>query len=46
MIDLSPPVRTVLLTEKALGITLDHKIVNFTKQEQFAPDFLRVSILL
>ncbi|KAF2901361.1 hypothetical protein ILUMI_04819, partial [Ignelater luminosus] len=43
MIDLSPPVRTVLLTEKALGITLDHKIVTFTKQEQLAPDFLRLS---
>lgn len=39
MIDLCPSVRTVLLTAKALGITLDYKVLDFTDFDQFNEDF-------
>jgi len=43
MVDVSPPVRTVLLTAKAIGITLEHKEIYYSKPEQFAPAFLKLN---
>lgn len=42
MIDLSPPVRAVLLTEKALGITLEHKELNLLGGEHLKADYVKV----
>lgn len=42
MVDVSPPVRSVLLTAKAIGITLDYKQPNFSKSDKLAPAFLKV----
>lgn len=42
MVDLSPPVRTVLLAAKAIGVELEHVQVNLMKQEHLTEEFLKV----
>ncbi|KAF2894317.1 hypothetical protein ILUMI_11855 [Ignelater luminosus] len=43
MIDPSPPVRSVLLTAKALGITLDLIRVDLSKGEHLTPEYLKLN---
>lgn len=43
MADISPPVRSVLITAKALGVTLEHKEVDLSKGDHLKPDFIKVS---
>ncbi|KAF2901366.1 hypothetical protein ILUMI_04824 [Ignelater luminosus] len=43
MFDTSPPVRSVLLTAKALGVTLEFIKINILKGEQLTPDFLKMN---
>ncbi|KAJ6635887.1 Glutathione S-transferase 1 [Pseudolycoriella hygida] len=42
-LSLSPPVRSVLLTAKALGIELELRDVNFLKGEQFESEYLKIN---
>lgn len=42
MADFSPPVRAVLMTAEALGITLQCKEIDLSKGEQFDPNYLKV----
>lgn len=42
--DVSPPVRSVLLTSKALGLELDLKQVNLFAGEHLKPEYLKVII--
>ncbi|KAF5299886.1 hypothetical protein FQA39_LY11423 [Lamprigera yunnana] len=41
--DVSPPVRGVLLTAKALGLELDLKPVNLATGEQLTPEYLKMN---
>lgn len=41
----SPPVRSVLLCTKALGLNLEIKTVNLSNGEHLAPEFVQVNIL-
>ncbi|XP_044762601.1 glutathione S-transferase 1-like [Coccinella septempunctata] len=43
MNEVSPAVRAVLMTAKALNITLDLKEVNLQNKEQLAPEFLKLN---
>lgn len=45
MIDPSPPVRSVLLTAKALGITFDLIRLDLSKGEHLTPEYLKVSYI-
>lgn len=38
----SPPARAVQITAKALDIPLDIKELDFTKQEQLSPEYIKV----
>lgn len=40
--DLSPPVRAVLLTGRALGIEFERKEVNLKNGEHLTPEYLKV----
>lgn len=42
MIDMSPPVRAVLLTAKAIGVELEHIQVDLSKGEHLTPEYLKV----
>lgn len=44
MLDLSPPVRAVLLVEKALGIELEHINVDLIKGEQKTAEYEKVIV--
>lgn len=44
MTPLSPPVRAVLLTAKALNIDLELKLVDLWKAQHLTPEFLMVSV--
>ncbi|KAH8400722.1 hypothetical protein KR009_000523 [Drosophila setifemur] len=44
-IDGSPPVRSVLLTLKALGLDFEYKIVNLMEGEHLKPEFLKINPL-
>ncbi|KAH8357788.1 hypothetical protein KR200_009148 [Drosophila serrata] len=44
-IDGSPPVRSVLLTLKALGLDFDYKIVNLMAGEHLKPEYLKINPL-
>ncbi|KAH8401562.1 hypothetical protein KR009_006517 [Drosophila setifemur] len=44
-IDGSPPVRSVLLTLKALGLDFEYKIVNLREGEHLKPEFLKINPL-
>lgn len=46
MSEYSPPVRAVLMTAKALGVTLVRKEVDLSKDEHLTPEFLEVSLML
>lgn len=41
-LELSPPVRSVLLTAKAIGLDLNIQNVDLGKKEQMTPEFLEV----
>ncbi|KAK4877117.1 hypothetical protein RN001_009623 [Aquatica leii] len=41
MVDVSPEVRAVLLTAKAIGITIDLKIIPYSNPDEFASVFLK-----
>lgn len=43
MVEPSPAVRSVLLTAKAIGITLDLVPVDLSKGEHLTPEYLKVS---
>ncbi|XP_065157565.1 glutathione S-transferase 1-like [Atheta coriaria] len=43
MLDLSPPARAVLLVEKALGIELEHIIVDLFKSEQNSAEYKQLN---
>jgi len=43
MIPASPPVRAVLMTEKALGIKLEHIMVDLLKGEHLKPEYLKIN---
>ncbi|KAJ3663899.1 hypothetical protein Zmor_008117 [Zophobas morio] len=43
MIPPSPPVRSVLMTAKALGLTLNEKIINFPAGEHLQPEYLKLN---
>lgn len=43
MSEYSPPVRAVLMTAKALGITLEHKDLDLSKNDHLNPEYLKVS---
>jgi len=43
MIDVSPPVRSVLLTAEALGITLEHVVLDLAKGEHLTPEYLKLN---
>ncbi|KAF2902737.1 hypothetical protein ILUMI_03445 [Ignelater luminosus] len=43
MFDASPPSRSVLLTAKALGITLDLIRLNLTKADHLTPEYLKMN---
>ncbi|XP_058816312.1 uncharacterized protein LOC131679589 [Topomyia yanbarensis] len=40
---LSPPCRAVQLTAKALGVELDHQVVNLLTGDHLKPDFLKIN---
>lgn len=42
--EMSPPVRAVLLTAKALDIEFDLQEINIYNKEQFSEDFLQVGV--
>lgn len=42
-LDVSPPVRGVVLVAKALGVELDIKPLNLAAGEHLTPEFLKVS---
>ncbi|XP_033155476.1 glutathione S-transferase 1-1-like [Drosophila mauritiana] len=44
-IDGSPPVRSVLLTLRALNLDFDYKIVNLMEKEHLKPEFLKINPL-
>ncbi|SPP75875.1 glutathione S-transferase 1 [Drosophila guanche] len=44
-IDLSPPVRSVLLTLKALGLPFEYKVVNLLGGDHLKPEFLKMNPL-
>lgn len=44
-LSLSPPVRSVLLTAKALGIELELRNLNLLEGEHLKPEFTKVSQL-
>lgn len=46
MTELSPPVRSVLITAAALGVELEKQYLDLLKKEQLSPDFLKVSTAL
>lgn len=43
MVDGSSAVRNVLITADAIGLELEHKIVNLIEKEQFKPEYINVS---
>lgn len=43
VVTISPPVRAVLVTAKAVGLQLDLKIVDFFNGEHLTPEFRQVS---
>lgn len=43
MMDLSAPVRSVQITAQAIGLELEHKVVNLFEKEQLKPEFVKVS---
>lgn len=45
MNDFSPPVRSVFLTAKALGLELDKKMIDLAKKEHLTEEYLKVSTL-
>lgn len=40
--DVSPPVRSVLLTAAAIDVDLDLRVVNFLTGDQLKPEFIKV----
>ncbi|XP_016958516.3 glutathione S-transferase 1-like [Drosophila biarmipes] len=44
-IDGSPPVRSVLLTLRALGVEFEYKVVNLLEKEHLKPEFLKINPL-
>lgn len=46
MTELSPPVRSVLITAAALGVELEKQYLDLLKKEHLSPDFLKVIIIL
>ena len=41
--DMSPPCRSVMLTAKAIGITLNKKFVDLLAEEQMKPNFVALN---
>lgn len=39
----SPPCRAVLLTAAAIGLELEHKIINYLNAEQKSPEYIKVN---
>lgn len=44
--DISPPVRSVLLTAASLGVHLNVKVIDLLKKEQLDPEFKKVSFMI
>nr|XP_022905046.1 uncharacterized protein LOC111417096 [Onthophagus taurus] len=42
-VDPSPPCRAVYMTAKAIGIELEHKIIDILKNEQLDPSFIKIN---